>query len=59
MGLMQICLEIIKEELAGQIAGVSVEFRDLPEQLISFMYKEAGDDAVRCQIICLNRSGGL
>ena len=41
---MQICLEIIKEELAGQIAGVPAEFRDLPEQLISFMYKEAGED---------------
>jgi hypothetical protein len=44
VGAMQICLEIIKEELSGQIAGVPAEFRDLPEQLISFMYKEAGKD---------------
>ncbi len=41
VGSMQICLEIITEELAGQVAGVLVEFRDLPEQLINFMYKEA------------------
>ncbi len=41
---MRICLEIIKEELSGQIAGVPAEFKDLPEQLISFMYKEAGGD---------------
>jgi hypothetical protein len=43
-GAMRICLEIIKEELLGQIAGVPTEFRDLPEQLINFMYKEAGED---------------
>jgi hypothetical protein len=43
-GAVQICLEIIKEELAGQIAGVLAEFQDFPEQLISFMYKEAGED---------------
>ena len=41
---MQTCLEIIKEELAGQIAGVRADFWDLPDQLISFMYKEAGED---------------
>jgi hypothetical protein len=41
-GAMQICLEIIKEELSGQMAGVPAEFKDLPEQLIRFMYKEAG-----------------
>jgi hypothetical protein len=41
---MRICLEIIKEELQGQIAGVPMEFRDLPEQLINFMYEEAGED---------------
>ncbi len=41
---MRICLEIIKEELAGQIAGVPAEFKDLPEQLINFMYEEAGED---------------
>jgi hypothetical protein len=44
VGAMQICLEIIKEELAGQVAGVPMEFRDLPEQLINFMYKEAGEN---------------
>ncbi len=43
-GAMRICLEIIKEELSGQIAGVPAEFKDLPEQLISFMYKEAGEN---------------
>ena len=43
-GAMRICLEIIKEDLAGQIAGIPAEFRDLPEQPITFMYKEAGED---------------
>ena len=43
-GAMRTCLEIIKEELAGQIAGVRADFWDLPDQLISFMYKEAGED---------------
>jgi hypothetical protein len=43
-GGMRICSEIIKEELSGQIAGVPAEFKDLPEQLINFMYKEAGED---------------
>ena len=41
---MRICLEIIKEELHGQVAGVPAEFRDLPEQLINHMYEEAGED---------------
>ncbi len=44
VGAMRICLEIIKEELSGQIAGVPAEFKDLPEQLIGCMYKEAGED---------------
>ncbi len=43
-GAMQIFLEIIKEELSGQITGMPVEFKDLLEQQISFMYKEAGED---------------
>jgi hypothetical protein len=43
-GAMQIYLKIIKEELSGQIAGMPAEFKDLPEQLISFMYKEARED---------------
>jgi hypothetical protein len=41
---MRICLEIIKEELQGQLAGVLTEFRDLPKQLINLMYEEAGED---------------
>jgi hypothetical protein len=44
VGAMRICLKIIKEELAGQIAGVPAEFKDLPEQLINLMYEEAGED---------------
>ena len=44
MGAVQICLEIIKEDLAGQISGILAEFRDPLEQLITFMYKEAGKD---------------
>ncbi len=39
-----VSLDILKDKLAGQLAGVSAEFRDLPEQLINFMYKEAGED---------------
>jgi hypothetical protein len=41
---MVTCLNILKDELEGQIAGVPAEFRDLPEQLINFMYEEAGED---------------
>jgi hypothetical protein len=41
---MVTCLDIIKVELEGQLVGVLAKFRDLPEQLISFMYKEAGED---------------
>jgi hypothetical protein len=37
-------LDILKDKLAGQLAGVLAEFRDLPEQLINFMYKKAGED---------------
>ncbi len=44
MGAMVICLEIIKEELEGQLAGAPAEFKDLPEQLIDFMNAEAGED---------------
>jgi hypothetical protein len=39
-----ICLDIIKEELEGQLAGVPAEFKDLPEQLTNFMNAEAGED---------------
>ena len=41
---MQMCLEIIKEDLAGQRAGGPAESRDLLEQLMSFMHQEAGED---------------
>ncbi len=41
---MVTCLDILKDKLEGQIAGVLAEFRDLPEQLINFMYEEAGED---------------
>jgi hypothetical protein len=41
-GAMVTCLDIIKDELEGELAGVQAEFRNLPEELITFMYKEAG-----------------
>ncbi len=41
---MVTCLDILKDKLAGQLAGVLAEFRDLPKQLINFMYEEAGED---------------
>jgi hypothetical protein len=41
---MVICVDILKEELEGQLATVLAEFKDLPEQLIHFMYAEAGED---------------
>jgi hypothetical protein len=44
VGAKVICLDIIKEELEGQLAGVLVEFKDLPEQLINFMNAEARED---------------
>ena len=43
-GAMGICLEIIINELSGQVAGVPADFKDLPEELIQYMYKEAGED---------------
>jgi len=43
-GAMRICLEIIKEELQGQLEGVPAEFRDLPESLIDLLYEEGGKD---------------
>ncbi len=39
---MVTCLDIIKDKLEGELAGVLAEFRNLPEELITFMYKEAG-----------------
>ncbi len=44
MGAMVTCLNIIKDELEGQLAGVLADFRDLPEQLINFMNVEARED---------------
>ncbi len=44
VGAMRNCLEIIKDKLEGQLASVLAEFRNLPEQLINFMHKEAGED---------------
>ena len=41
-GAMVTCLDIIKDKLEGELAGVPAEFRNLPEELITFMYKEAG-----------------
>jgi hypothetical protein len=41
---MVTCLDILKDKLEGQIASVPAEFRDLPEQLIKFMYEEVGED---------------
>jgi hypothetical protein len=41
---MVTCLDIIKNELERQLAGVLADFRDLPEQLINFMNAEAGED---------------
>jgi hypothetical protein len=41
---MVTCLDILKDKLAEQLAGVLAEFRDLPEQLINFMYEEAGEN---------------
>ena len=39
---MVTCLDIIKDKLEGELAGVPAEFRNLPGELITFMYKEAG-----------------
>jgi hypothetical protein len=44
VGAMVTCLDIIKDKLEGQLAGVLADFRDLPEQLINFMNAEAGED---------------
>jgi hypothetical protein len=38
---MVTCLDIIKDELKGELAGVLAEFKNQPEQLISLLYKEA------------------
>jgi hypothetical protein len=43
-GAMVTWLDIIREELKGQLERVPTKFMNLPEQLISFMYKEAGED---------------
>ncbi len=40
-GAMVTCLNIIKNKLEGELAGVPAEYRNLPEELINFVYKEA------------------
>ncbi len=44
VGAMGTCLNIIKDKSEGELAGVPAEYRDLPEELINFMYIEAGAD---------------
>jgi hypothetical protein len=44
VGAMVTYLDIIKDKLEGQLAGVPADFRDLPEQFINFMNAEAGED---------------
>jgi hypothetical protein len=46
---MVTCLNIIKDKLEGELAGALAEYRNLPEELINFMYKEAGMDI--CEVI--------
>jgi hypothetical protein len=41
-GAMVTCVDIIKDELERELAGVLAEFKNQPEQLISLLYKEAG-----------------
>ena len=44
---MRICLVIIINELSWQVAGVPADFKELPEELIQCMYKEAGKDPAK------------
>ncbi len=44
-GVMVTCLGILKDELEGELAGIPAEFKNQPEQLISFLYEEAGTEA--------------
>ena len=41
---MVTCLGILKDELKGELAGIPAEFKNQPEQLISFLYEEAGTE---------------
>ena len=43
-GAMVTCLGILKDELEGELAGIPSEFKNQPEQLISFQYEEAGTE---------------
>jgi hypothetical protein len=43
-GAMVTCLGILKDELEGELAGIPAEFKNQPEQLISFLYEEAGTE---------------
>jgi hypothetical protein len=40
-GAIVTCLGILKDELEGELAEIPAEFKNQPEQLISFLYKEA------------------
>ncbi len=41
---MATCLGILKDKLKGELAGIPAEFKNQPEQLISFLYEEAGTE---------------
>ncbi len=43
-GAMVTCLGIFKDKLEGELAGILVEFKNQPEQLIPFLYEEAGTE---------------
>ena len=43
-GAMVTCLGILKDELEGELAGILAEFKNQPEQLISFLYEEASTE---------------
>jgi hypothetical protein len=53
------CLNIIKDKLEGELAGVLAEFRNLPEELINFMYKETGTDICDLKIFITDVSNQL
>ncbi len=41
---MVTCLGMLKDELEGELAGIPAEFKNQSEQLISFLYEEAGTE---------------
>jgi hypothetical protein len=42
--MMVTCLGILKDKLEGELAGIPAEFKNQPEQVISFLYEEAGTE---------------